>query len=80
MFNAGARADDSTDEDSDPENDGRGALDELSDDSDLSSGDEDSDTGSDDDDDDTGSDDDDDDSADDEEAERERGDPDGAHR
>ena len=69
MFNAGARADDSTDEDSDPENDGRGALDELSDDSDLSSGDEDSDTGSDDDDDDddTGSDDDDDDSADDEE-------------
>ena len=54
LFNAGARADDSTDEDSDPENDGRGALDELSDDSDLSSGDEDSDTGSDDDDD-TGS-------------------------
>lgn len=53
MFNAGARADDSTDEDSDPENDGRGALDELSDDSDLSSGDEDSDTGSDDDDDDS---------------------------
>ena len=67
LFNAGARADDSTDEDSDPENDGRGALDELSDDSDLSSGDEDSDTGSDDDEDDTGSDDDDDDSADDEE-------------
>ena len=70
MFNAGARADDSTDEDSDPENDGRGALDELSDDSDLSSGDEDSDTGSDDDDD-TGSDDDDDDSGSDDEEQSE---------
>ena len=51
LFNEGARADESTDEDSDPDNDGVGALDDLSDDSDLSSGDDD-DSGSDDDDDD----------------------------
>ena len=58
LFNEGARADESTDEDSDPDNDGVGALDDLSDDSDLSSGDDD-DSGSDDDDDSADDDDDD---------------------